>query len=65
MITIEILKKLSEIINIEALTKKSGLNPNTIRQKLNRGTELNVKESIAISKVLKEYCRNLQQSDLL
>lgn len=58
MITIEKLKKISEIANIEALTKKSGLKPNTIRQKLNRGTELNAKESIAISKVLKGYCKD-------
>ncbi|MBX3045078.1 MAG: hypothetical protein KF896_15875 [Ignavibacteriae bacterium] len=63
MITIEILKRISEIVNIEALTKKSGLNSNTIRQKINRGTELNIKESIGLTKTLKEYCNLINQPD--
>ncbi|MFW5662336.1 MAG: hypothetical protein ACOCZW_01315 [Bacteroidota bacterium] len=55
MLTIKDIIKLKELINLSAWCKLAGLNHNTIRAKTIRGTELNVKESAALSEVLRKY----------
>jgi len=54
MIDIETLKKLQKYLNISAICKDSGLNHNTLRAKIHRGTELSVKESRIIEDTLKK-----------
>lgn len=55
MIKIKDLIVLKDILNIVAIAQKSGMNSNTLRGKIIRGTELTVTESENISSVLKKY----------
>lgn len=53
MLDIRSLQLLSKLLNISYLSREAGLNPRTIQSKLRRGTELTVKESKAIFRVLR------------
>lgn len=55
MIKTKDLARLQEITNIASIARKSGLNQNTIRGKVQRGTELSVTESELIEGTFKRY----------
>ncbi|PEN14827.1 hypothetical protein CRI94_00585 [Longibacter salinarum] len=52
MLDIQSLQLLSKLLNVSYLCREAGLNPRTIQSKLRRGTELTVKESRAMYRVL-------------
>ena len=54
MIDIKMLQKCQRYLSISAICKDAGLNHNTIRAKIHRGTELNVKESQKIEDALQK-----------
>ena len=55
MLKIVDLLKMQDVLNMSAIAKKSGININTLRGKIIRGTELTVTESERIEKTLRRH----------
>ncbi len=59
MLNIQKLKKLQKIIKISSICEIAGINSNTIRTKINNQTELTIKESELLTKVIKDFISDL------
>lgn len=55
MITISDIIYLQEIVKISKISALAGMSPNLLQNKINNKTELNVKQSQAVSKVLQDF----------
>jgi hypothetical protein len=55
MLTLKKLIELQEIVKIKPLTEKAGLRYSHVTQKIKRGTELSISESLALTKALKDF----------
>jgi len=51
-------------MNLISLCKEAGLKSGTIRSKLNRGTELKVNESEALTKALEKFGITINQKEV-
>ncbi len=55
MLTLKKLIELQELVKVKPLTEKAGLRYSHVTQKIQRGTELSISESVALAKALKDF----------